>query len=76
MAVEGIRRVIDGVVSKGSVVSHLDGSTHDIFPVAIPQTEGAAVRDWVIREGATRTVEIGLTGLRSPQAFEDPAPAG
>ena len=33
---------------------------HDIFPVAVPAAEGEALRDWVAREGAARTLEIGL----------------
>jgi predicted O-methyltransferase YrrM len=32
----------------------------DRFPVAIGPEEGAALREWVIREGATRTLEAGL----------------
>jgi predicted O-methyltransferase YrrM len=59
-AVQQIRRVIDRLVAEGSAVSRLDGSTHDLFPVAVPPSEGAALSDWVIREGATRTIEIGL----------------
>jgi predicted O-methyltransferase YrrM len=32
----------------------------DRFPVAIGPEEGAALRDWVVREGATRSLEAGL----------------
>jgi predicted O-methyltransferase YrrM len=32
----------------------------DRFPVAIGPEEGAALREWVIREGATRSIEAGL----------------
>jgi predicted O-methyltransferase YrrM len=32
----------------------------DRFPVAIGPEEGAALREWVVREGATRTLEAGL----------------
>jgi predicted O-methyltransferase YrrM len=58
--VQEVQRVIDRLVAEGSAVSRLDGSTHELFPVAIPPSEGGALSDWVIREGATRTIEIGL----------------
>jgi predicted O-methyltransferase YrrM len=44
----------------GSVVSRLDGTTHQIFPVAISVAEGNALRAWVRREDAAETIEIGL----------------
>ena len=31
-----------------------------MFPVAIPAAEGEALRDWVIREDARHTIEVGL----------------
>jgi predicted O-methyltransferase YrrM len=31
-----------------------------MFPVAIPAAEGEALRQWVIREGARHTIEVGL----------------
>ena len=37
-----------------------DGSLHNLFPIAITAAEGEALRSWVTREGATRTIEIGL----------------
>ena len=37
-----------------------DGSVHQIFPVAATPIEGEELRDWVVRERATRTIEIGL----------------
>jgi predicted O-methyltransferase YrrM len=58
--VQQVQLVIDRLVAQGSAVSRLDGSTHDLFPVAVPPSEGAALSDWVTREGATRTIEIGL----------------
>lgn len=45
---------------QGSVVSRSDGTTHQVFPVAISPAEGNALRAWVLREGAARTLEIGL----------------
>jgi len=52
--------VIERLVRDGSVVARSDGTLHDLFPVAADAAEGQALRDWVLREGATRTVEIGL----------------
>jgi predicted O-methyltransferase YrrM len=37
-----------------------NGSAHDLFPVAVSVAEGEALREQVIREGASRTLEIGL----------------
>jgi Methyltransferase domain len=54
------RCVIERLVRDGSVVARSDGTLHDLFPVAADAAEGEALRDWVLREGATRTVEIGL----------------
>jgi hypothetical protein len=39
---------------------HADGSIHTLFPVAVSAEEGAALREWVKREGATRSIEVGL----------------
>src|SRR6266702_4420827 len=36
------------------------GSGHRLFPVAVGPAEGAAIRSWVIREQAGRTIEVGL----------------
>lgn len=55
-----LRQVIEGLAADSTVVSRLDGSMHNIFPVAVGPSEGAALRDWVIREGALHTIEIGL----------------
>ena len=37
-----------------------DGTSHTLFPVAIGAVEGEALREWVKREQATHTIEIGL----------------
>jgi predicted O-methyltransferase YrrM len=52
--------VIDRLLSEGTAISRLDGSTHQLFPVGIAATEGEALREWVRREGATNGIEIGL----------------
>jgi predicted O-methyltransferase YrrM len=41
-------------------VARSDGTLHQLFPVAIPASEGEALRKWVRRERAARTIEIGL----------------
>lgn len=58
--VQRVRRVIERLVRDGSVVSRADGTQHTVFPVAVSPEEGEALRDWVSREGAVRTIEVGL----------------
>ena len=48
------------LLGDGTVVARADGTVHRLFPVAISSAEGEALREWVEREGATRTIEIGL----------------
>ena len=55
-----MRGVIERLVRDGTAVARSDGTLHDIFPVAVYATEGEALREWVLREGATRTIEVGL----------------
>jgi predicted O-methyltransferase YrrM len=55
-----LRGVIERLVRDGTAVARSDGTLHDIFPVAVNAAEGEALREWVLREGATRTIEIGL----------------
>ena len=57
--VRQVRDVIERLVRDGTAVAR-DGSLHTLFPIAITAAEGEALRTWVIREGATRTIEIGL----------------
>jgi predicted O-methyltransferase YrrM len=52
--------VIERLVRDGTAVARSDGTVHALFPVAASVTEGEALRDWVTREGATHTIEIGL----------------
>ena len=55
-----VRDVIDDLLHTGVVVSDADATTHRIFPVAISAEEGEVLRTWVVQEGATHTIEIGL----------------
>jgi predicted O-methyltransferase YrrM len=52
--------VIDRLVREGTAVAASDGTVHELFRVAIDPDEGEALRNWVIREGAIRTIEVGL----------------
>lgn len=55
-----VRRVIDRLVRDGSAVARSDGTVHTLFPVAASPSEGEALRNWVVRERAARTIEVGL----------------
>ncbi len=59
-ALRQVRQVIERLLHDGTVVARSDGREHRLFPVAIGAAEGEALREWVVREAATRTVEIGL----------------
>ena len=52
--------MIERLVRDGTAAARSEGSVHTLFPVAASADEGEALRDWVTREGATHTVEIGL----------------
>jgi predicted O-methyltransferase YrrM len=60
MAIGQVRAVLDRLVRDGTAVARSDGSVHRLFPVAVGAHEGAAIRSWVIREVAARTIEVGL----------------
>lgn len=57
--IEHIQQVIDRACG-GSVRARSDGTTHTLFPVAIHPLEGEALSDWVTRERAASSIEIGL----------------
>lgn len=52
--------MVSGLLRDGTAVARSDGTLHDLFPVVVSAAEGEALRGWVMREGATRTVEVGL----------------
>jgi len=58
-SIERVREVRDRLVKAGTVVGP-DGRSRELFPVAIGVGEGAALRGWVRKEGAQRTLEAGL----------------
>ena len=55
-----VRGVIERLARDGTVVARADGTVHHLFPVAASPAEAEALRGWIAREGATRTIEIGL----------------
>jgi len=59
MAAEHISRVIQDLVTTESVTGS-DGVERRLFPVALSPREAAALRDWVVRERAVHTIEVGL----------------
>jgi predicted O-methyltransferase YrrM len=59
-ALQQVRQVIERLVRDGTAIARSDGRTHRLFPVATSAAEGEALREWVTREGAHRTIEIGL----------------
>ena len=59
-ALRRVRRVIERLVRDGTAIARSDGTLHTLFPVAASAAEVEALREWVLREGATQTIEIGL----------------
>jgi predicted O-methyltransferase YrrM len=54
-----VRQVVERLLRDGTVVTRT-GTVHSVFPVAVTAAEGEALREWVEREEATRTIEVGL----------------
>lgn len=59
-ALQRVRSVIDRITRDGKVIARSDNSVNDISPVAINAAEGEALRNWIIKEKAVHTIEIGL----------------
>jgi predicted O-methyltransferase YrrM len=59
-AAASVQAVLARLAREGTVVARLDRTSHRVFPVAVSIREGHALRDWVVREQAARTIEIGL----------------
>ena len=55
-----MREVRERLFADATVVARVDGRSRDLFPVAIGVEEGLALREWVRKEGALRTLEVGL----------------
>jgi predicted O-methyltransferase YrrM len=66
-----VRGVIDRLARERKVVARADGSTHDLFPIAVDAAEGEELKAWIIKEKAVRTIEIGLAyGVSAPYICE------
>jgi predicted O-methyltransferase YrrM len=59
-SVRRVRSVIERLVREGTAVARSDGTVQSLFPVAVSAAESEALREWVSREEATQTIEIGL----------------
>jgi len=59
-ALQQVRQVIERLVRDGTAIARSYGRAHRLFPVATSAAEGEALREWVTRERAHRTIEIGL----------------
>jgi predicted O-methyltransferase YrrM len=60
MSLERTCAVLERLLRDGTAVARSDGTRHELFPVAISAAEGADLRERVRREGASRTIEVGL----------------
>jgi hypothetical protein len=58
--IERVREVRERLLATGAVVARFDGGRRELLPVAIGAQEGLALREWVRRERALSTLEIGL----------------
>ena len=54
-----IEQVLADLLGSGEMRAD-DGTVHRLFPVAISAEEGRELRDWVVREHAKSTIEVGL----------------
>lgn len=59
MVIEKIHSIIQELVKTGHATG-ADGVQRRVFPVALNPCEAVALRDWVLREKASQTIEIGL----------------
>jgi predicted O-methyltransferase YrrM len=57
---ELVRDVRERLLATGAIEDRADGRVHELFPVAVGPKEGSALREWVRREGAAETLEVGL----------------
>jgi predicted O-methyltransferase YrrM len=54
------RAAIVRLFAAETVVARSDGSPHRLFPLSVNAAEGEALRGWVEREAAVRTIETGF----------------
>src|SRR5439155_10789930 len=54
------RATIERLFAAEIVVARSDGTSHRLFPLSVNAAEGEALRGWVEREAAVRTIETGF----------------
>jgi predicted O-methyltransferase YrrM len=54
-----IEQVLADLLGSGEIRAD-DGTVHRLFPVSISAEEGQELREWVVREHALSTIEVGL----------------
>lgn len=60
MSIEQVDTVIARVMRDERIIAASKGTEYQLFPISIPRSEGEALSGWVTREGAARTIEVGL----------------
>src|SRR5258707_3488701 len=52
--------IIANLTKDGFAVAALDGTRHDLFPVAMDPREGGALQEWIRKEKPASVIDIGL----------------
>jgi len=55
-----VQSIIEKTFKDRKIVARSDNSSNEIFPVAINATQGKALCDWIVKEEASQTIEVGL----------------
>lgn len=55
-----VQEVLGRLETAGTMTANKDGSAHDVRTVSITPSEGNALSKWIVQEGATQTLEVGL----------------
>ena len=53
-------RIIAKLAKDGFAIAALDGTRHDLFPVAMDPREGVALQEWIRKEKPASVIDIGL----------------
>src|ERR1035438_7808025 len=53
-------KIIAKMAQDGFAIAALDGTRHDLFPVAMDPREGVALQEWIRKEKPASVIEIGL----------------
>jgi predicted O-methyltransferase YrrM len=55
-----LRLVTERLSRDGTVKERSNGAIHNVFPISIDRAQGEALREWVVKEKAVHTIEVGL----------------